>query len=168
MYMADAKNQPSKKKRERKKREIKHVSESIISEKQIELSGRMLQALNYRDAGSAKVPDNPKRNRFKDLLNDLQAGKVDGIIAWHPDRLARNMQDGGKIFGLIDDKHIKDLKFCTHYFTNDASGKMLLGISFTLSTYYSANLSQNVKRGHKRAFKEGKSSGTPKHGYIRT
>ena len=122
----------------------------------------------YRDDGSAKIPDNPKRNRFKDLLNDLQAGKVDGIIAWHPDRLARNMQDGGKIFGLIDDRHIKDLKFCTHYFTNDASGKMLLGISFTLSTYYSANLSQNVKRGHRRAFKEGKSSGTPKHGYIRT
>jgi DNA invertase Pin-like site-specific DNA recombinase len=95
----------------------------------------------YEDHASAKIPENPKRDRFKDMLNDLQAGKVNGIIAWHPDRLARNMQDGGK---------------------------MLLGISFTLSTYYSANLSQNVKRGHKRAFKEGKSSGTPKHGYIRT
>lgn len=122
----------------------------------------------YRDDGSAKIPNNPKRDRFYDLLRDLEAGKVDGIMAWHPDRLARNMQDGGAIFGLIDEKHIKDLKFCTHYFTNDASGKMLLGISFTLSTYYSANLSQNVKRGHRRAFKEGKSSGTPKHGYLRT
>ncbi len=122
----------------------------------------------YEDKASAKIPDNPKRDRFKDMLHDLQAGKVNGIIAWHPDRLARNMQDGGKIFGLIDDKYIQDLKFCTHYFTNDASGKMLLGISFTLSTYYSANLSQNVKRGHKRALKEGKSSGTPKHGYVRT
>lgn len=78
------------------------------------------------------------------------------------------MQDGGEIFGLIDDCFIKDLKFVTHYYTNNASGKMLLGISFTLSTYYSANLSDNVKRGHRRAFKEGKSSGTPKHGYIRT
>jgi hypothetical protein len=36
---------------------------------------------------------------------------------------------------------------------------MLLGITFTLATYYSANLSQNIKRGHKRALKEGKSSG---------
>lgn len=122
----------------------------------------------YEDNASAKIPNNPKRGRFKDLLSDLEAGKVDGIIAWHPDRLARNMQDGGKIFSLIDDKHIKDLKFVTHYFTNTASGKMLLGISFTLATYYSANLSDNVKRGHRRAFKEGKSSGTPKHGYIRT
>jgi len=122
----------------------------------------------YRDDASAKIPDNPKRNRFRDLVNDLQTDKVDGVISWHPDRLARNMQDGGRIFGLLDNQHIKDLKFATHYYTNDASGRMLLGISFTLSTYYSANLSQNVKRGHRRAFKEGKSSGSPKHGYIRT
>jgi site-specific DNA recombinase len=122
----------------------------------------------YRDDGSAKIANNPKRRRFYELLADLRSGKVDGIMSWHPDRLARNMQDSGEIFGLIDDLHLKDLKFVTHYFTNDASGKMLLGISFTLSTYYSANLSQNVKRGHRRSFKEGKSSGTPKHGYIRT
>lgn len=122
----------------------------------------------YRDDGSAKIPDNPKRDQFYKLLNDIRSEKIDGIMAWHPDRLARNMQDGGLIFGLLDSQHIQDLKFVTHYFTNDASGRMLLGISFTLSTYYSANLSQNVKRGHRRAFKEGKSSGTPKHGYIRT
>lgn len=120
----------------------------------------------YEDHRSAKIPNN--RENFTNLMADLKSGKVDAIMAWHPDRLARNMQDGGIIFGLIDDKYIKDLKFCTHYFTNDASGKMLLGISFTLATYYSANLSQSVKRGHRRAFKEGRSSGTPKHGYIRT
>ncbi len=80
----------------------------------------------YEDHGSAKIPDNPKRGRFKDLLNDLQAGKVDGIISWHPDRLARNMQDGGKIFGLIDDKYIQDLKFCTHYFTMTLVAKCCL------------------------------------------
>ncbi len=122
----------------------------------------------YEDHGSAKVPDNPKRGNFYKLLDDLKAGKVDAVMAWHPDRLARNMQDGGLIFGLLDNQNIQDLKFVTHYFTNDASGRMLLGISFTLSTYYSANLSQNVKRGHRHALKEGKSSGTPKHGYIRT
>lgn len=122
----------------------------------------------YRDDGSAKIPNNPKRNRFYDLLADLEAGKVDGIMAWHPDRLARNMQDSGLIFGLLDNRHIKDLRFVTHYFTNDASGRMLLGIQFTLSTYYSANLSQNVKRGHRRGLMEGKSSGAAKHGYVRT
>ncbi len=152
-----------------KERQLRSVDDQIAEcEELAAKTGIHLVRPYYEDNGSAKIPDNPKRGRFKDLLEDLRLGKVDGIIAWHPDRLARNMQDGGKIFSLIDENLIKDLKFVTHYYTNTASGKMLLGISFTLATYYSANLSDNVKRGHRRAFKEGKSSGTPKHGYIRT
>jgi site-specific DNA recombinase len=120
----------------------------------------------YEDHRSAKIANN--RDEYKKMLEDLALGKFDGIMAYHPDRLSRNMIEGGELFELLDKKTLKDLKFVTHYFTNDASGKMLLGISFTMAAYYSANLSQNVKRGHKRAFKEGKSSGTPKHGYIRT
>lgn len=120
----------------------------------------------YEDHRSAKIANN--RPDFTRMLEDLQKGKFDAILAWHPDRIARNMEDGGQIFNLIDKKTIKDLKFVTHYFTNDASGKMLLGISFTLATYYSANLAQNVKRSFKRSLQEGISSGTPKHGYIRT
>jgi site-specific DNA recombinase len=158
----------------RKSTDDKERQQRSIPDQQIECEelaakiGLHLVEPYYEDHGSAKIPNNPKRGRFYDLLSDLRAGKLDGIMAWHPDRLARNMVDGGELFNLIDQKNIKDLKFVTHYYTNNASGKMLLGISFTLATYYSANLSDNVKRGHKRAFKEGKSSGAPKHGYIRT
>lgn len=35
----------------------------------------------YRDDASAKIPHNPKRDRFKDLLADLRTGKVNGIMA---------------------------------------------------------------------------------------
>lgn len=49
--MANANNDPSlKKKRERKKREIKTVPESVISEKHIELGEQMMQSLESRDA----------------------------------------------------------------------------------------------------------------------
>lgn len=120
----------------------------------------------YEDHRSAKTPKN--RPEYDKMMSDLSLGKFDAIMAWHPDRLARNMQEGGDIIGLVDQKKIKDLKFVTHFFTNDASGKMLLGISFVLSKYYSDDLSQKVTRGLRQGFKEGKSSGTPKHGYIRT
>lgn len=43
-------NPRKKKKREHKKREIKHVPESVISAKQLELGQRMIQSLDYRDA----------------------------------------------------------------------------------------------------------------------
>ncbi len=48
--MANAKNDPPlKKKRERKKREVKHVSESVISAKQLELGQIMEQSLEARE-----------------------------------------------------------------------------------------------------------------------
>ena len=77
------------------------------------------------------------------------------------------MQEGSEILGMVDTGLVKDLRFVTHYFTNDASGKMLLGISFVMADYYSKNLSQNVTRGVRKGLGEGKSAGTPKHGYIR-
>ena len=113
---------------------------------------------------SAKKPD--QRPVFTQMLKDLKNGKYDGIVSWNPDRLARNMREGGEIIDMIDEGQIKDLKFVTHHFTKDANGKMLLGLAFVLSKQYSDNLSQNVKRGVGRRLSEGKSP-VPKHGYKR-
>lgn len=116
------------------------------------------------ESKSAKRPNN--RPVFTQLLQDLNAGKYDGILAWHPDRLARNMLEGGQIIDMIDMDVIKDLKFVTHHFTKDANGKMLLGMAFVLSKQYSDKLSQDVTRGVRSNLEEGKSP-APKYGYIR-
>lgn len=113
---------------------------------------------------SAKKPH--KRPIFTQMLKDLRSGVYEGILAWNPDRLARNMLEGGMLIDMIDQEQIKDLKFVTHYFTKDANGKMLLGMAFVLSKQYSDDLSQKVTRGVRRSFAEGKSP-APKHGYIR-
>jgi DNA invertase Pin-like site-specific DNA recombinase len=113
---------------------------------------------------SAKKPG--KRPLFTQMLKDIRHGKYNAILGWNPDRLARNMKEGGEIIDMIDDDFIKDMKFVTHHFSKDANGKMLLGMAFVLSKQYSDNLSQNVRRGVRRNLAEGKSS-IPKHGYIR-
>lgn len=112
---------------------------------------------------SAKRPNN--RPKFKQMLKDIRARKYDGILAWNPDRLARNMLEGGEIIDMIDEGIIKDLKFVTHHFTSDANGKMLLGMAFVLSKQYSDKLSQDVTRGVRRRLQEGKTA-APKHGYV--
>lgn len=117
------------------------------------------------EEGSAKKPN--RRPLFKELLKKVEEGKIDGILAWHPDRLARNMMEGGMIIQLLDDAKLTDIKFSSFTFTNDASGKMMLGIAFALSKHYSEKLSVDVKRGVLRGLKEGKSAGQYKAGYTR-
>lgn len=112
---------------------------------------------------SAKKPH--QRPLFTQMLKDIKSGKYDAILAWNPDRLARNMLEGGEIIDLVDQGIIKDLKFVTHHFTSDANGKMLLGMAFVLSKQYSDKLSQDVTRGVRRNLQEGKAP-TPKHGYL--
>src|SRR3989339_130821 len=48
---------------------------------------------------SAKIPGRPI---FNNMLNLIEKGKANGILSWHPDRLARNSVDGGKIICLVD------------------------------------------------------------------
>ncbi len=117
------------------------------------------------EAESAKEPD--IRPKFKKMLVDVNTGKYHGIIAWHPDRLARNMREAGEVIDLVDKDIIKDLKFVSFTFNNDPSGKLLLGITFALSKEYSDKLSVNVKRGNRLSLSEGKYINTSKHGYIK-
>lgn len=118
-----------------------------------------------KEQESAKDPD--IRPKFKKMIEGLKAGKYDGIIVWHPDRLARNMKDAGEIIDLLDKGIIKHIAFATYAFENNPMGKMLLGISFVLSKQYSDHLSENVKRGVRRAISEGKYVGSHKHGYYK-
>ena len=116
------------------------------------------------EKGSAKEPD--IRPKFRQMLNDIKRDKYDGIIAWHPDRLARNMREAGEIIDLLDKGIIKDLRFATSAFENSPTGKMLLGISFVLSKQYSEHLSEMVSRGNRRMTEKGLFIGKYKHGYA--
>jgi hypothetical protein len=102
------------------------------------------------------------------MLNELRNGeKYQGIIAWAPDRLARNMKEGGEIIDMLDHGDIKDIKFANNFvFNNDPSGKMLLGIAFIMTKQFSDNHSQNVTRAIRNKTSEGKWAGSHlKQGY---
>lgn len=117
-----------------------------------------------RETESAKEPD--IRPKFRTMLDDIKAGKIDGIVTWHTDRLARNMKEAGEIIDLLDKGILKDLRFATSTFENSPTGKMLLGISFVLSKQYSEHLSESVTRGNKRKTEDGIFFDEMKHGYY--
>ena len=92
---------------------------------------------------------------FNDMLLQIKKGKIEGILAWHPDRLVWNSVDGGRIIYLIDSGKIKELKFPTFWFEPTPQGKFMLSIAFGQSKYYIDNLSENIKRGHRQKLKQG-------------
>ena len=78
----------------------------------------------------------PGRPIFNQMLSLIEKGFANGILAWHPDRLARNSIDGGKIIYLCDLGKIKELKFPTFWFDTTPQGKFMLSIAFGQSKYY--------------------------------
>ena len=62
------------------------------------------------------------------MLDRIECGEANGIIAWHPDRLARNAVDAGRIIDLIDRGMLTELKFQSYRFENSPEGKWMLGI----------------------------------------
>ncbi len=112
---------------------------------------------------SAKTPG---RLVFAELLERVERGEANGIIAWHPDRLARNSIDGGQIIYLLDQTHLANLKFPTFWFENTSQGKFMLSIAFGQSKYYVDNLSENTKRGLRQKVRRGEYPSHAPVGYI--
>ena len=113
----------------------------------------------------AKTAKEPGRMKFAEMLSFLESGKADGIISWHPDRLARNSVDGGKIIHMVDRGLIRSLKFPTHWFEPTPQGLFMLNIAFGQSKYFSDNLRENVKRGQRQKLRNGVWPGWAPVGY---
>ena len=112
---------------------------------------------------TAKVPG---RAIFDTMLDRIENGEASGIITWHPDRLARNSVDGGRIIYLLDTGKLSALKFNTFWFENTPQGKFMLNIAFGQSKYYVDSLSENVKRGLRQKVRRGEYPGIAPIGYL--
>ena len=115
------------------------------------------------EAKTAKVPG---RGQFELVLKKVEKGEANGILSWHPDRLARNSIDGGKVIYLLDTGKLLDLKFPSFWFESTPQGKFMLSIAFGQSKYYVDNLSENVKRGNRQKLRNGVWPSKAPYGYT--
>ena len=106
------------------------------------------------------------REVFNEMLFRINNDEAQGILAWHPDRLARNSVDGGQIIHLIDKQKIISLKFPTFWFEPTPQGKFMLSVAFGQSKYYVDNLAQNIKRGMLNKARRGEYPKQAPIGYL--
>ena len=108
----------------------------------------------------------PGRPIFNSMMDDIEAGKAGGILAWHPDRLARNSVDGGRIIYALDTGKLEALDFPTFWFENTPQGRFMLNIGFGQAKYMVDSLSVNVKRGLREKLRRGEFPGWAPVGYL--
>ena len=121
-------------------------------------------AETFIESKSAKKPG---REIFNGMMSKVHESKESiGLIAWHPDRLARNSVDGGQIIYSIDTGKIVSLRFPTFWFEPTPQGLFMLQVAFGQSKYYSDNLSENVKRGIRQKLRRGEWPGLAPFGYV--
>ena len=112
---------------------------------------------------SAKIPGRPI---FNEMLEKIENGEANGILAWNPDRLARNSVDGGRVIFLLDCGPLQSLKFPTFWCDNTSQGKFMLNIAFGQSKYYVDSLSDNTKRGLRQKVRRGEYPSLAPIGYL--
>ena len=113
-----------------------------------------------------RTAKSPGRPIFNSMITRIENGEANGILAWHPDRLARNSVDGGQIIYLLDQTSLNFLRFPVFQFENTSQGKFMLSIMFGQSKYYVDNLSENTKRGLRARIRNGDFPSQAPFGYL--
>ena len=117
----------------------------------------------FQESKSAKKPG---REKFNEMMSQIESLDGVGILAWHPDRLARNSIDGGRIIYGVDTTKVVSLRFPTFWFEPTPQGLFMLQVAFGQSKYYSDNLKQNVERGIRQKVRRGEWLTKGPRGYV--
>ena len=119
----------------------------------------------FQESKSAFKPN--IRPEFTQMIELIEAGKVNAILTWKPDRLCRNLKEGGNLMQLLQDGKLQEIRTTDGDRYTQDSDHLILQIHFGMANQYSRNLSKNVKRGNHYIFhNKRKWIGPAKPGYL--
>ena len=166
------------------KRELKYLRYRLYARKSTDTEDKQVQSLDdqikymtevaqreglhiigepIRESQSAKRPD--VRPKFRALLEEVEDGKIDGIVCWKLDRLSRNPADSGRIQQLLQDGKLQHIQTTEKsYFPEDNA--IVFSVEAGMSNQYIRELATNTKRGMRSKAEKGDKPGVPPLGYL--
>ena len=154
----------ARKSTEDEERQVMSIEAQLAELQEYAKQENILISETFIESKSAKKPG---REIFNEMMGKVHVSKEPiGLLAWHPDRLARNSIDGGQVIYSIDIGKIVSLRFPTFWFEPTPQGLFMLQVAFGQSKYYSDNLSENVKRGIRQKLRRGEWLTKAPFGYI--
>src|SRR3989344_1074138 len=148
---------------EEEERQIISIEAQLTELRDFAKSQGLFVVKEYTESRTAKDPGRPI---FNQMLEAIEKGTAQGILAWNPDRLARNSIDGGRVIYLVDTQKIVALKFPTFWFEATPQGKFMLSVAFGQAKYYTDNLRENILRGIRQKIRRGELSAKAPLGYF--
>ena len=133
-------------------RQVMSIESQIFELRELARKENLEILAEFQESKSAKTPG---REIFGEMMAQVEKLDGVGILAWHPDRLARNSVDGGRIIYAVDTRKVVSLRFPTFWFEPTPQGLFMLQVAFGQSKYYSDNLSDNIKRGVRQKLRRG-------------
>lgn len=106
----------------------------------------------YQDSASAHKPHN--RPQFSQMMKDIKRKKINGVLSWKADRLARNLIEGGQIIHILQTQILEAI-VTPHQSYFPQSNMLLLTIEFGMANQYSLDLSKNIRRGNRTKTLQG-------------
>ena len=96
---------------------------------------------------SGKTDDRPA---FQQMISDSDRHLFDAVICWKTDRLARNRYDSAIYKNRLRKNGVKIL-YAAETIVDGPEGIILEGLMESLAEYYSAELSQKLRRGQRES-----------------
>ena len=129
------------------------------------IEGQLEDCMSYAERNGYRVvksyidraksgTDAEKRTDFQKMISDSASGQFDTVLVWKLDRFARNRYDSANYKHKLKKNGVK-LVSVNEPVSDDPTGIMLESILEGAAEYYSANLSQNVKRGIRVSLEHG-------------
>ena len=114
----------------------------------------------------AKTATSDDRPAFQKMIKDSAKHLFEFVIVWKQDRFARNRYDSAVYKRLLKNNGVRVLSVMENI-SDSPEGVILEGLLEAMAEYYSANLSENIKRGKTETVRKGLfPGGAAPFGYV--
>jgi site-specific DNA recombinase len=119
------------------------------------------------DERSARGEQIAKRPAFRQLLEDVEAGRVQMVMVHSLDRWSRNVMVTLQSFRILSEKHCAFVSLTEHIDYSTPEGKLQLTILAAFAAYFSDMIAKHISKGKAERVAQGLYNGDLPFGYMR-
>src|SRR6267378_8699317 len=118
----------------------------------------------YDDGGF--TGGNMDRPALKRLLADIEAGRIDCVVAYKLDRLSRSLLDFARIIGIFERHHVSFVSITQQFNSATSMGRLVLNVLLSFAQFEREIISERTRDKIAATRRKGKwSGGLPLLGY---